>query len=105
MKNKTTKNNDFTQISARKFIYDLCKQSIKSNLILKNSTNIKRNQAIIKISQILIDETKKILKANKDDLERAKNKNLSRAFIDRLALTPDRIYFMSKSLKETGFIV
>ena len=100
MKNKTTKNNDFTQISARRFIYDLCKQSIKSNLILKNSTSIRRNQAIIKISQILIDETKKILKANKDDLERAKNKNLSRAFIDRLALTPDRIYFMSKSLKE-----
>lgn len=48
---------------------------------------------------LIVDQTETILAANAIDLENARSKNLSKALLDRLTLTPDRITAMAGSVE------
>jgi glutamate-5-semialdehyde dehydrogenase len=59
-----------------------------------------RNGVLIHLAEAIKNNTPKILEANKLDTDKAKEKGLSGALIDRLALTEARCYSLSDSLKE-----
>ncbi|MDD5355431.1 MAG: glutamate-5-semialdehyde dehydrogenase [Candidatus Omnitrophica bacterium] len=59
-----------------------------------------KNRILIQMADALLKEKNKIVSANKKDLEAARRKRLSAAFIDRLTLDETRIQQMSASLIE-----
>ncbi len=60
----------------------------------------KKNEVLLKMAQSLIDNMDSILEANGRDVERAKQKRLSSALIDRLTLNSKRVQDMADGLKE-----
>lgn len=58
-----------------------------------------KNEALVSMSAALGKNSRYIIDENRKDLERARNSNLSAAFIDRLTLDDSRIAKMSESLK------
>lgn len=59
-----------------------------------------KDNALILMSEELINSKSEILDANLKDIENAKNKGISEALLDRLALSDERINDMAKGLKE-----
>jgi len=63
-----------------------------------------KNNLIKDMSEQLIEDTDLILKANKKDLDNAKDLDLSSALVDRLTLTKERIE-KAKNLKNVEGII
>lgn len=59
-----------------------------------------KNEALIQMARGLEEKSATILEANKADLERARGRGLSRAFLDRLTLTDGRIEEMALGLRQ-----
>ena len=62
----------------------------------------KKRDALLNMSVLLIDNQDLIISENKKDLLAAEKKGLSKAAIDRLALTEARIFSMSEGLEEVS---
>ncbi len=76
------------------------KKSKEAFNVVSTSSLKDRNLAILNTSKIIKKEREEILKANKTDIENAKRKQLSNAFIDRLLLDDKRIDDIVKGLQE-----
>jgi glutamate-5-semialdehyde dehydrogenase len=63
------------------------------------STRVK-DEALLQMARALEEKTAALLEANRADLERARAKGLTRAFIDRLTLSEARIEQMAAGLRE-----
>ena len=63
------------------------------------STKVK-NDALAQMARGVEEKTAALLEANRADLERARAKNLTRAFLDRLTLTEGRIEEMAAGLRQ-----
>ena len=63
------------------------------------STKVK-NEALFQMARGLEEKSKTILDANRVDLEQAREKAASRAFLDRLTLTEGRIEEMAQGLRQ-----
>ncbi len=61
-----------------------------------------KNQALISMAQGLIQDTPNLLAANEKDLAAAEKKGHTKAFLDRLKLTPQRIEAMAQGLREVA---
>ncbi len=61
----------------------------------------KKNEALMKMADMLIEAEQDILKANKTDVENAEG-TISPVMIDRLTLTPQRIADMAKGIREVA---
>lgn len=61
--------------------------------------NIK-NKALKAVSDALKANAREIIKANKEDLENAKNKGISKAMLDRLTLNEERIFAMADGVNK-----
>lgn len=61
----------------------------------------KKNEALMKMADMLIEAEQDILKANKIDVENAEG-TISPVMIDRLTLTPQRIADMAKGIREVA---
>jgi len=61
-----------------------------------------KNQALLAVADALIAATSSILEKNKIDTEKAKQRGISDALLDRLTLTPKRIDLMATSLREVA---
>ena len=72
---------------------------------LSNSKIDQRNAAILNISKLIKKNLASILDANKLDLKKAKEKNISGSFLDRLTLNKKRIGDMSNGLIEIANLV
>ena len=59
-----------------------------------------KNKALAVMAQALIDNIQAIIEANKADLEKAQENNLTKAFLDRLTLNESRIKDMAQGLKD-----
>ncbi len=84
---------------------EIIKQAEKSKIAAGQMANIsteKKNSALYKIAAGLLERSEEILEANKKDMEKAKNKNLSKAFLDRLSLDENRIKGIAEGLKEVA---
>ena len=72
---------------------------IASKELAKTSSQTK-NDALLAMAQNITNEKKIILEANKEDVNNAKEKNISESFIDRLELNIERIDQIIKTLNE-----
>jgi len=77
------------------------KAKAASRQLANISTEIK-NDALFKMAKGLEAEAAKLISENRKDLIEAEKKGLSRAMIDRLTLTPDRIKAMADGLREVA---
>lgn len=59
-----------------------------------------KNEALLQMARGLEEKAATILEANRADLERARGRGLSRAFLDRLTLTEGRIEEMAHGLRQ-----
>jgi glutamate-5-semialdehyde dehydrogenase len=65
------------------------------------STKVK-NDALVQMARGLEEKTPALLEANRGDLERARGRGLTRAFLDRLTLTDARIDDMAQGLRQVA---
>ena len=72
----------------------------EASYILMNATVTEKNNALLKMADSLINNKKIILEANKKDLEKAVENGTSKAMLDRLSLSEDRILDMANGLKQ-----
>jgi glutamate-5-semialdehyde dehydrogenase len=77
----------------------LAKKAKQAFPVLANLPTQQKNKILRSMAQALLDNRQFLIKENEKDLGNAKKKNLSSAFIDRLALTEKRIKAMSDSHK------
>jgi len=61
-----------------------------------------RNEALAQMARGLEEKTAPLLEANRADLERARGGGATRAFLDRLTLTEDRVAEMAAGLRQIG---
>src|SRR6267143_3206053 len=59
-----------------------------------------KDEALAQMARALEEKTAALLEANRADLERARTKGLTRAFLDRLTLTESRIEEMATGLRQ-----
>lgn len=59
-----------------------------------------KNNVLHQLEKSLLDNAEHILQQNQKDLDNAKKNNLSKAFIDRLTLTPARIESMAQGVRQ-----
>ncbi len=67
---------------------------------LAKVTSRSKDEGLLAMSRLISSESSFILEENNKDIEDARNKGLSSAFIDRLTLSPARIKAMSDGLRE-----
>ena len=72
----------------------------EASYILMNATTTEKNNALLKMAEILLKNSEEILEANKKDLEKAIEKGTPKAMLDRLALDESRINGMADGLKD-----
>ena len=70
--------------------------------MLMTSSTAKKNEALMKIADALVDKQKLILDANAIDMESAIKNGMSPALMDRLSLDPDRINGISQGVREVA---
>ncbi|WP_088554545.1 glutamate-5-semialdehyde dehydrogenase [Calderihabitans maritimus] len=58
-----------------------------------------KNKALLNMAKLLEERTEEIIAANEIDMDAARKKNLSKALLDRLLLTPERISDMAEGLR------
>jgi glutamate-5-semialdehyde dehydrogenase len=78
----------------------MAKMAKEARKSLRAADTAQKNRALAIIADTLQKNQKKLLAANKKDLATGKAKGMSAALLDRLALTPDRIAAMAKSVRE-----
>ncbi len=76
------------------------KKAKKASYILATISESKKNEALLKIADALIENTAYILAENKKDIEAARKKGTSESMIDRLLLTKERISGISDGIKK-----
>lgn len=81
-------------------IYELGKRAKEASYDLGIASTTEKNKALESMANALINNTNKIIKANKEDLDRAVQKGTSKAMLDRLSLNESRIEDMAKGLRE-----
>ena len=72
----------------------------EASYILMNATTTEKNNALLKMAEVLLKSSEEILEANKKDLENAIEKGTPKAMLDRLALDESRINGMADGLKD-----
>lgn len=65
-------------------------------------TTEQKNQALLKVGEALVENTKVILEANDVDIKNAKENNMAEGMIDRLKLTEDRIKDMAEGIRQVS---
>lgn len=71
-----------------------------ASYVLMNATTTEKNNALLKMAEILLKNSEQILEANKKDLEKAIEKGTPKAMLDRLALDEGRLQGMADGLKD-----
>ncbi len=87
-------------MSIREEVVNQAKKAQSASRDLANLSAQKKNEALLRIATELEDSTAEILKINAEDMEKGRENNLSKALLDRLKLTEERINKMAQGLRE-----
>ena len=87
-------------MNIKKYILTLSKQALLSSNKSGTYSSKQKNNTLRSISSNLKSDTKKILDANKIDLDNAKQKGIKDSMVDRLILNKERIDSMRDGLKK-----
>lgn len=74
----------------------------EASRVLSGLSAGRKNSALVYMAEALVKGTPAILEANEIDVRAGRDKGLSRALIDRVLLTPERIGDMAAGLKEVA---
>ncbi|WP_374988574.1 glutamate-5-semialdehyde dehydrogenase [Priestia megaterium] len=78
------------------------KQAKDASYFLGNVTSEQKQQALYKMAAALLSQQEAILKANELDIEKAVQKGMSKAMLDRLSLNEERIHGMADGLRQVA---
>ena len=88
---------DSTEI--RSYLSDLGAQAQKAKTALQRLDTARKNQALRRAADALVQESEKILFANEKDYARAEEAGMAEGLLDRLKLTTARIESMAEGLR------
>lgn len=91
-----------TKNSIRNIIFDIANNAKKSSIELSRSSSKQKDEAIVLMAKLLVENQDFLISENKIDVKEAKSKGLSDAMIDRLRLTPERIKKVADGLVEVS---
>ncbi|MBN1801939.1 MAG: glutamate-5-semialdehyde dehydrogenase [Candidatus Lokiarchaeota archaeon] len=74
----------------------------KAAFELKNTPTSIKDNALLRMADLLEDKAKLIIEANKIDLQNARNNGLEQAKVDRLVLNTDKIHKIAEGLREVS---
>jgi glutamate-5-semialdehyde dehydrogenase len=86
----------------REFVSTKAKEAREGARSLSRASSKQKNDALLKMAAALRKRSKELMKENAKDVVFARKKGLSKAMIDRLALTQKRIDEMSQGLAEVA---
>ncbi len=86
----------------KKLMLDMAKAARDAGRVVAKLPTVTKNDVLLSMAEELVKQTKKIQKANGKDLQAAKKKGLSAAFIDRLTLADKAIKAMADGLAEVA---
>ncbi len=81
-------------------LHELGQAAREASRCLATFSSDQKNKALLTMADQLLKNQEEILTANKKDVEAGKEKNLSAPLLDRLALTPDRLYAIVESIHQ-----
>ncbi len=87
-------------MSIKEEILQIAKRAKSASRVLANLSSGTKKTLLLRMAEALIANKERIKEENYKDVEKAKEKKFSRAFIDRLVLNEKRIKNMILSLKE-----
>ena len=83
-------------------IQQLGKQAKEASRVLAKLTTQQKNEILVQVANALLDHSDEILKANAQDLERAKQNDMPKPLQDRLMLSQARIEAIAKGMQEVA---
>lgn len=86
----------------KQYVTEKAKKAKSASRKLANLSTEIKNNALFQMAQGLEAEAAKLIAENGKDVDEAGKKGLSRAMIDRLTLTPERIKAMADGLREVA---
>ena len=86
----------------KQYVSDKAKQAKTASRKLANLSTEIKNNALFKMASGLEQQADSLIAENKKDLIAAEQKGLSKAMIDRLTMTPERIKAMADGLREVA---
>jgi glutamate-5-semialdehyde dehydrogenase len=89
-------------VDIKQFVSDKAQKAKAASRKLANISTEIKNNALFKMAAGLEHDAARLISENRKDLTEAEKKGLSKAMIDRLTLTPDRIKAMSDGLREVA---
>jgi glutamate-5-semialdehyde dehydrogenase len=81
-------------------LIELGKHAKQAERQLAQASSKAKNETLVLMAEGLLNDTDKILEANKLDTEAAKENGISESLLDRLTLTKERIEAMAQGLKD-----
>ncbi len=84
----------------REYLTELCVKARSAQSVLALSSDTARNEALEAIAKAIVDCADDIIKANKSDLEAARESGLSSAMCDRLMLNSERLEKLAASVRK-----
>jgi len=81
-------------------IDEIARKGRNASKILGKVASRSKDEALLKMAAAILSEKSYIIEENRKDLEDAKSKGQSKAFIDRLTFNQNRIKAMAEGLKE-----
>ncbi|PNX50767.1 MAG: glutamate-5-semialdehyde dehydrogenase [Thermoplasmata archaeon M9B2D] len=89
-------------MNVKDFVLSRAEEAKKSAQILATASSDQKNNVLLSMAQAVRDHASRLMEENKKDIEYAREKGLSDALIDRLALTQKRIDEMAQGLIEVA---
>ena len=86
----------------KQYVTEKAKKAKSASRVLATVSTEIKNNALFKMAKGLEAEAAKLISENRKDLIEAEKKGLSKAMIDRLTLTPERIKAMADGLREVA---
>ncbi len=86
----------------REIVLNKAKEAKEGARSLANASSKQKNDVLLKMAEALRDKSGYLISENKEDLEHAEKKGLSKALIDRLTLNEKRINEMALGLIEVA---
>lgn len=82
-------------------VLEKVKTAKKSKAVISAASTKEKNEAIERCAELLVDKQEEIIEQNKLDLQKVEGReDYSKAFYDRLQLTPERLQDMAQGLRD-----
>jgi glutamate-5-semialdehyde dehydrogenase len=89
-------------MNVKEYMQDTGKRARAASRIMAKTDTATKNNALIKIADLIIESQEKLLETNALDLAAGKANGLDAALLDRLELTPARIEAMAEGLRQVA---